>query len=248
MTWEVRLGIFDGPLDLLLYLIRREEIDISDIPIARVVEQYLNYIRHLRDEDIDQAGDFLVMAATLCGIKARILLPPPTASTDEEEVAADEADPRQELVGRLLAYSRYRQAGQLLSELEKSRELTFRRWQESNPDPPDRPVPAGSVAPHDLYEAFLRILRHREPVPREISADAVTVKQKISQLLSLFSEQPGPVRFSQLIESVASRLELIVTFVAMLELNRRCLVNVWQTEALGEINIQWRGTESAVIF
>ncbi len=241
MTWQVHLEIFDGPLDLLLYLIEREEIDIYDIPIARVVGQYLDYIKDVQSLDIDRAGEFLVMAATLCGIKARMLLPSQPAQIEEEGDLAGTVDPRQELVARLLEYSRYREAGRGLSQLEVNRGLTYRRWEEAQPEAPDRPLRAGEVTPEDLFQAFLRILeRRREPHPREIAAEVVTVKEKISQLMRLIAIRSGPVRFTDLFEVAASRLEVVVTFLAVLELNRQRLITIIQPDPLGDISIRRR--------
>lgn len=241
MTWEVHLGVFDGPLDLLLHLIKSEEIDIYDIPLAQVVEQYLDYIEDVQSLDIDRAGDFLVMAATLCGIKARMLLPGQVQGSDEGSEIAIVVDPRRELVERLLEYSRYREAGRVLREFEVNRSLTYRRWEEAEPEVPERPLETGEVSPEDLFQAFLRILeRRREPATQEISAEVVTVREKIAQLIRVLSSSQATIRFSELFEPAVSRLEMVVTFLALLELNRQRLVTIIQPEALGEISIRRR--------
>ncbi len=241
MTWQLRLDVFEGPLDLLLHLIQEQELDIHDIPIAEVAEQYLEFVAHLSEVDLDRAGEFLVMAATLLELKARMLLPRLPGSKAEPVAAeAGEApDPREELVRRLLEYSRFKQAAGRLEDLEAARALTFPRWVEPQTGPPA--LPEGGLDARALWTIFSEVLRRGEPEPvREIPRDRLTVRQLLGEVVRRLQSAAGGLGFRALLGSRPSRLEVVVTFLAVLELLRAQRVRVVQGGPRDEIKIIWR--------
>ena len=238
-AYRVDLDIYNGPLDLLLYLIRRSEIDIYDIPIARITEQYLSYIDAIRLLDPAVAGDFLVMAATLMEIKSRMLLPTPPPEEDGEP-----EDPRSELVRQLLEYKRYKDAAAWLAAQADERAERF-----------GRPAPAGLVhdAPQeqdlkevelwDLVEAFGRLMRETlAGVPDTIVDEDVPV-QVISEEILDRLQREGEVPFSRLFEGQPTRRHIVAVFLALLELVRLGRVAALQEEPFGEIILRLRGPE-----
>lgn len=247
---HLRLENFEGPLDLLLHLIEKDEIDIYDIPIGRVTEQYLQYLADIDSVDIDRAGEFLVMAATLCQIKARMLLPRPVVETEESAVPGMEpGDPREELVLRLLEYSRFRQAAGLLDSLAADRSAAFSRWQEgSAPElPPLESSPGGTATLQDLLDAWQALLeRRRSPPVREIAREPVTVAECMETIRQALAEQPTGLKFPDLFPPDATRHELVATFLALLELLRLHEVSVYQEGPLGDIYLyRWGETVTA---
>lgn len=230
--YKVRLEIFEGPLDLLLYLIKKEEIDIYNVSLERITRQYLDYIDTFQALNIELASEFIVMAANLMYIKSRELLPKDVQPPDEE---ADEDDPRWELIRQLVEYKKFKEAAQFLGVQEvKSDELFV-----TTPEIPDLDAPVetmGQVGIFDLIRAFQRILKRFENTSdfREIVNDRYTVADKIEHLLDIVP--PGSrVRFEELFTSAASRGEVIVTFLAMLELIKLNHLQVEQEQLLGEI-------------
>lgn len=239
-TYEVRLEHFAGPLDLLLYLVRRDEVNIYDIPIARITEQYLTYIADLSAVDIDRASEFLVMAATLLQIKARMLLPRPPAP--EPEAALEEAlDPRAELVAQLVAYSAYKEA---VAELARREALQRHVWGRGFYAEEDGERPLSGVALPDLVTAFAEILRE-EWSWREVPREEIPLREKLREISFRLARHPQGVRFRDLFSRGGGRIELIVTFLAVLELIRQKRAVAEQSEAFGEIWV--RRPLSAVI-
>lgn len=236
MDLKVSLAVFEGPLDLLLHLVRREELSIYDIPIARITDQYLQYLRQMTELDLEIASEFLVMAATLLQIKARMLLPRPPKS--EGEVGEEEADPRQMLVEQLLEYKRYKEAADELSGLAAEEALRFSR--------PPVDIPAAEPGlPDDLdlarlMSALRSLLAEAEPTPPPaIRRDSFTIRQRMDFVLARLSES-GSVAFRSLFGLRFTRGEVVATFLAVLELVRNQLVAVRQTTRLGEIEIELR--------
>lgn len=233
MAVRVVLDAFEGPLDLLLYVIKREEIDIYDIPIARVTEQYLEYIRLMRMLDLEVAGEFLVMAATLMHIKSQMLLPRPTVEDDEEA-----ADPRAELVERLLEYERCKRMAVALGEKEAARALLFERGPAAeDTDKGGVEIELSNATAFDLLSAFARVLSglsERQVV--QIVEEVFTVSEKVRLILDLIRVHEV-VNFTELFYSARSRAEAIVTFLALLELVRLREVVARQGERFGEVRI-----------
>jgi segregation and condensation protein A len=237
----VKLPTFDGPLDLLLFLIEREQIDIFDIPIEHITNQYLEYLGQLESLNLEVAGEFLVMASQLLEIKSRMLLPQEQRpEQDEEEVG----DPRAELVSRLLEYRRYKQVADELRARAEVQRFVFSRsglvdGEPSEPAPQERPyLMLNQVSPFDLWAAFQSVLnRAEEPSRGEVERPRFTVSQKMAAIAARLRWADEGVRFIDLFDRQALRMELIVTFLALLELIRLRRVRVAQEQLFGEIRV-----------
>ncbi|MCI0499703.1 MAG: segregation/condensation protein A [Planctomycetales bacterium] len=243
--YRVNLDGFAGPLDLLLYLVRKEEVDIYDIPIARVTQQYIQYIEILKSLDIDLAGDFLVMAATLMEIKSAMLLPK-TDLTEQDEAAGD---PRSELVRQLLEYKKYKDAANLLQEAGDERQLRFTRSNSilEKIKPTQEPeLDLDQVSIWTLLEAFDAILKATGNINTaydHIKDDTPIDLYQIELLHRLQTE--GPMTLQKVFEGKTHRLVMIGLFLAMLELMRNHLVWVEQPEAAGAIYLKSMTSEPA---
>lgn len=234
--YKVHLKNFEGPLDLLLHLIRREEMNIYDIPIARITEQYLEIIKDVAAVDIDRASEFLVMAATLLGIKSRMLLPKPPKVMVEEDSAAGEADdPRAELIRQLVAYSQFKQAAGDLRELETTMSRVYTR--SLFVEEPEGPAPLEGLSLQDLVKAFEEVL-HEEWTWREVPREEIPLREKIREINFRISRSPSGLRFRDLFTRGGSRLEIVVTFLALLELIRQRRAVAVQEGTFGEILIR----------
>ena len=234
MSYKVKLEIFEGPLDLLLYLVKQSHLEIAKIPIAQITDQYLKYLELMQALDLEVAGEFLVMAATLMQIKSRMLLPPEALTPEEQE----EPDPTQELIQRLLEYQRFKQAAELLSAMEKNRLVQL-----SRPLPPDgTPVMEAEelmeASLFDLLNAFSLFMKGQVPreLFHEIIKDEFTVEEKVVLLRSLTRER-GRLGFAELFGSAHNTSEIIATFLALLELIRLKEVVIRQSQPFGEIVI-----------
>lgn len=230
MEYQVELDTFRGPLDLLLYLVRREEVDIRDIPIARIAEQFLGYVKLLELIDVEWAGEFLVLAATLMEIKSRMLLPRP------EELAEDEADPRRELVKQLLEYKKYKDAAALLEEQAERQQARLPRLPLEMPPPVDpAQQPLQQVELWDLVSAFGRLMRETAAMaPRQIVVDETPMQVHMEQIVERLRGQPR-VNFRELFTPPYHRGRLIGLFLAILELIRRGQIQGEQTTPMGEV-------------
>ena len=230
MGYEVKLERFEGPLDLLLHLIQRDEIDIYDIPIAHITRQYLEYIEIMRMLDLDVAGEFLVMAATLMRIKAKMLLPAPPS------LAEDEIDPRDELVQRLLEYRQFKEASGTLKEREEARRLSYERGRVPG-DEEAGPLPLAPATLFHLLDALNRVLiRLPAKTVLELEAEAYDIEEKIARIQSRVLIA-GRLSFETLLSECRNRLEMIVTFLALLELLKLNRLVVVQAGAFGEIEL-----------
>ena len=233
-TCTVRLPIFEGPLDLLLHLIKRNEVQVSDIPIAAITDQYLAMLEELPELNLDGAGEYLVMAATLVYIKSRMLLPTPE---DDEE---PEEDPRRELVQQLLEYQRYRDVAVALGESAVLDRDVFAR----DPEALEPPAPGETAEPPvrdaslgDLLDALREVMRRlRPPAVHEVAREEIPIGQAVERVLARFAivEQ---VAFASLFPPEATRAEIIVTFLALLELIRLRVLRARQPERFGVITL-----------
>lgn len=240
-AYRVRLEVFEGPLDLLLHLIQEEAVDIHDIPIARITWQYLEYLRELDRLDLDRAADFLLMAATLMEIKARLLLPRGPGETAGEDGA--EPDPRAELVRRLLEYRLFRRAAELLKERECEAGNSFVRTPTVVAARPA--LTLEGIGPGDLLSALEELLKEKPPEePREIERDEFTVRDQMRAIAHALRRAPGrAVSFRALFRRGAGRREIIVTFLALLELMRLGWVIVGQDRTYGSIQIRRKAAQ-----
>jgi segregation and condensation protein A len=239
-TVTIKLARFEGPLDLLLHLIKRDEIDIYDIPIAHITQQYLGYLELMRILDLEVAGDFLVMAATLMRIKAKMLLPLPGLGEEEE----DEGDPREELVQRLIEYRQFKEAAGTLKGREDDRRQLHERGMLPGEDEMG-PLPLAPASLFDLLDALNRVMsRLPDQSVYEVQGEVYDLDEKMALIASLAAEG-GRLTFESLLLRCRVRLEMIVTFIAMLELIKLGRIAVVQTVEFGEIEIVYRPPEGS---
>jgi Uncharacterized conserved protein len=236
--YKVKLEVFEGPLDLLLYLIKRDEVDIYDISIERITKQYLEYMEAFQVLNIEVAGEFIVMAANLLYIKSRTLLPRDQQMAEED---AEEDDPRWELIRQLIEYKKFKEAANLLRNREALQEQLFPRFPVVPELGPADNLLVEEVGIFDLINAFQKILKRLDKNKpenlREIFEENFTVGDKIEYLLKLTS-QGVPLRFEECFAETSSRAEIVVTFLAMLELIRLKQIRVRQETSFGEIWIE----------
>jgi segregation and condensation protein A len=233
--YKVKFEVFEGPLDLLLYLIKKEEVDIYEVNLTRLATQFIEYIDTMRMLDLEVAGEFLVMAATLMYIKSRELLPVDQQAQVENEEEGE--DPRWELIRQLVEYKKFKDAAAQLQVLEARQEDVFPRVPGKLEFASEAPTgPEASI--FDLVNAVNVVLkRFTKPSDlREIFEDKWSVSEKIELLMRVVNERSA-VRFSELFEGVTSRTEVVVTFLAVLELIRLKQITAMQREAFGEIEI-----------
>lgn len=222
------LGEFAGPMDLLLYLIRQEQVSIYDIPIARITDEYLRYLRMMQGMDITVASDFLVMAATLIEIKSRMLLPRDPA-VSQEELEAD--DPRRELVERLLEHQKYKAAAEMLWSRATVEQAVYTRA----PIETDKDNPEISAGAFDLLRVFQIILaRKREEVLMEIEREEVSMAQMIERLRNMIFSA-GELNMRDFFEHAETRRELVLAFLSVLELVRTTEIKLFQRHTFGDI-------------
>lgn len=234
-VYQVKLETFTGPLDLLLHLIRKNEINIYDIPVALIAQQFLDYLVLMRNMSLSFAGEFLVMAATLLQIKSRMLLP------KEERLGEGEMeeieDPRSELVRRLVEYQQYKEAAGRLSEQEKIWQQMFQREPVQELKESAQEVLWNDVSLFDLLDALQDVLVRTESQSFvNITPDSLTVEHQIDAIIDRL-ELDSTVTFAALFEDMVTKLWVIVTFLALLELVRMRMVRVYQADLFGPIRI-----------
>ena len=223
---KVLLGEFEGPLDLLLHLIRQEQVSIYDIPVARITDEYLRYLRVMQELDIAVAGDFLVMAATLIELKTKMLLPrDPQAEAEEAE------DPRNDLVNQLLEYQKYKAAAEMLWSRATVEQAVFKRAQIET----DKNNPEVSVGLFDLLKVFQDILtRHKEEILMEIEREEISMAEMLERLRNMVMSS-SELNLRVYFERAKSRRELVLAFLSVLELVRTTEIKLFQSETFGDI-------------
>ncbi len=234
MSYKIKLELFEGPLDLLLYLVKKDHINVYDIPIAQITDQYIRYLEVMKFLDLTIAGEFLVMAATLLQIKSKMLLP----ADENKQPDAEEQDPREDLVKQLLEYEKYKEVAEQLRQREAQQRELFKRpkttVENQNPLESEGYFEASIF---DLINAFSQALKE---APKElfykVIKDEFTVEEKVHDLLHLFLVNPR-VTLSELFQKSQNKLEVIVTLLAILELIRLKEIVVWQKGLFGEIVI-----------
>ena len=232
---HLELPGFEGPFDLLLHLIEEHELDILNIPVAFVTERYLHYIALMQELNIDVASDYLVMAATLVHMKSCLLLPTPPADDDSDGNEAEE-DPRSELIRRLLEYQKYKQAAEQLANRSVLGRDTFARGLTA--EAVEGPAPLAPIGIFKLLEAFERILARAQTVmDHQIEFERLSITDRINQLVDKL-RQNGRLTFDALFDGQRTRAELIVTFLALLEMTRLRLTNVQQEHPLAPIMVE----------
>ena len=231
IPYQVQLeDIFEGPMDLLIHLIKKNEVNIYDIPIALIIKQYLEYIDWMKSMNIDFAGDFLVMASTLTQIKSRMLLPRPSSADD------DESDPRAELVRRLQEYERFKQAAGDLDELPRlGRDFALTQAYLENKTVVRVPP---TVELRELLSALRDVLSRADLfTSHQISGEPLSVRERMSRIMSALDGNPY-VEFHYLFDPEEGRMGIVVSFLALMELIREQLVDLIQNEPFGQIYIK----------
>jgi segregation and condensation protein A len=231
---RIHLALFEGPLDLLLYLIKREKIDIHDIPIAPITRQYVEYLELMKELNLDVAGEFMVMAATLIHIKSKMLVP---VSPTEAEGEEDAVDPRAELVQRLLEFQRYKEAAGILHQQAQIRAATWVRPETVLPKFDDAGEEMLEAGLFDLIAAFKELLERRKTLlAHEVGAEGKTVEERMDELMALIKEGES-LEFLALFASQDTKAAMILTFLALLELVRLKLIRVYQRGLFGPIRV-----------
>lgn len=233
---RLHLEKFEGPFEVLLYLIKSQEIDIFDIPIVKITEQYLRFLDLMEDESLEVTGEFLVLAATLIQIKSKMLLPADVDTEDEEEL--EEEDPRLELVEKLLEYRRYQHVMDFLRDMEEVREQIFARNAkvkvESLPEDEDELL---EVSLYDLMKAFKRVLRYlSDDIVETIEGEGASVDDKIDHILERLEEEQS-ISWLDLFQACQSKVELVCCFLAILELCRMEKIRAHQHATFGDIRL-----------
>ena len=242
MSYEVKLDAFSGPLDLLLHLINRLEIDIYDIPMAELTEQYIDHIHAMQTLELNEASEYLVMAATLLAIKSRTLIPINEGEIDIEEFDVDEVDPREELVARLIEYKKYKEAATQLQELESERGQVFTKapadLSEFIPEE-QMTMFDTNVNVYDMLSAFQKLMRRKQlkkPLATRIARQEISVKDQMRSVVNVLKQAGGKVMFSQLFK-YEDKSMLVLTFLTLLELMKRQVVFVEQENNFDDLSV-----------
>ena len=239
MSYHVKLEIFEGPMDLLLHLIKKHELDIYHIPISLITSQYLEYLELMKSLDIEVGGEFLLMASTLTHIKSRMLLPPPENPENEE----DGVDPGAELIRRLLEYKQFKDAARTLEQKEALWSRIYARPAEAAPDAPAEEGPL-LIDFHlfDLLSALKDVMARVPDASFEITPETISITEKISYILERL-ESVDSMLFVDLFAGSATRIHVIATFLALLELIKTRVVKAVQVEHFGAIRLMKAVTE-----
>jgi segregation and condensation protein A len=233
LLYQVQLPAFEGPLDLLLFLIRRHALDIFDIPMAFVCERYIEYLSRMEDLNIDIAAEFMLMASELVYIKSKMLLPKP------EKEAEEEIDPRAQLVERLLLHQVFKQAAEQLEDRDKLDDEVFGRKPERLPKA-DGQAPMQEVGVYSLVKAFSAVLKRQRPeVRHQVLMETVSLAERLQQVIARLGMQETTTLAELLAPYLSQRIEVIVTFLALLELTRMQLLRLYQQDE-GELYIRVR--------
>lgn len=244
MSYEVKLDAFEGPLDLLLHLIHRLEIDIYDIPMKQITAQYMEHLRAMQVLELNEASEYLVMAATLLEIKSKMLLPIHEGELDDIELDVDEVDPRDELVARLVEYRKFKEAAFQLKEREQERVQMYTRPSTdlSQYMEEEQLQLELSVNVYDMVAAFQKMLKRkkmRAPLATRVAKQGLTVKQQMRTVIDALRTMQGRAEFQELFPS-NDRETLVVTFLSLLELMKRQIVSVEQQQNFEQLFVQLR--------
>ncbi|GGD69562.1 segregation and condensation protein A [Paenibacillus nasutitermitis] len=247
MTVTYKLEAFEGPLDLLLHLIDKAEIDIHEVSISEITDQYMDYLSAMQELELEVTSEFLVMAATLLSIKSRQLLPKPPVIEEDYDIWDDDGlDPHDDLIAKLVEYRKFKQIAEQLREQEFERSLLYTKEPEDlTPFMKAEPAnPIEGLHVGDLIKAFQKALRKagRRNRVSTIHRDEISVKDRIRDIMELFREHEI-VRFSKLIREEMGRHEIVVTFLAILELMKMKQVTCFQHQLFDDIVVHWRGEE-----
>ncbi len=248
MSYEVKVDAFEGPLDLLLHLIHRLEIDIYDIPVSQITTQYMEHIRALQVLELNEASEYLVMAATLLAIKSKMLLPVHEGEMDDISFDLEEQDPRDELVSRLVEYRKFKEASGKLKELEENRSIIFTKA------PMDlsglqTEVPAENVDfavnAYDMLGAFQKMLRRKQlkaPLSARVTRQEISIKDQMTSIVDRLKQANGRTSFTELFPS-NDKTVLVVSFLSVLELMKRQVIQVDQKKNFTDLMVELKKEE-----
>ncbi len=238
MNYLVKIDIFEGPFDLLFHLIEKEEVDIYDIPIAKITDQYLNYIKQLKTLDLEVASEFLVLAATLLEIKSKMLLPQKKKISNEAK--AEDIDPRFELVERLLEYKMFKEIAEILKEKEKHRKKLFsgnNKQMEQIYERTNHPLKNVSISTLiDIFNSLQKKAKHNQNNVKVVQKEKITISKQIKHIIKKLTPRKI-LNFDELFVKKPTKLEKIVTFLAVLELIKKEKIVVYQKKNCGKIKI-----------
>ncbi len=242
LSFRVALPNFEGPLDLLLHLIKEHKLDIFDIPVSLITQKYLEYLERMRELNLDIAGEFLVMASTLAHIKSRLLLPRQEQPAQEAEAQEEQGDPRAELVRRLLEYQKYKEAAETLGRQDiLDRDVFPRRVAHDAVPIPEEEVGLQEISVYKLIEALDRVLQAAAPkFQHEVVRERVSLSEAITRIADRLREA-AQIEFFALFEGQKTRQEIIITFLAMLEMVKLKLIRVYQEEGNPQILLSPKG-------
>jgi segregation and condensation protein A len=240
-NFRIELPNFEGPVDLLLHLIRKHELDILDLPISFITDKYLEYLGLMQNLNLDIASEYLVMAATLAHIKSKMLLPRPPEDQDDDEL--DELDPRAELIRRLLEYQKYKTVAADLGERAIAGRDVFSRG--TPPPTADGPAPLAQVSVFKLLDALKKVAeRVNATFSLEVDAEQMSIQERIGGLVDLLRERRR-CRFDELFEDVSTSYDLVVTFLALLEMAKMRLASIYQTDHEEPIYLEYTLLDAA---
>jgi len=240
-NFRIELPNFEGPVDLLLHLIRKHELDILDLPISFITDKYLEYLGLMQNLNLDIASEYLVMAATLAHIKSKMLLPRPPEDQDNDEL--DELDPRAELIRRLLVYQKYKTVAADLGERAIAGRDVFSRG--TPPPTADGPAPLAQVSVFKLLDALKKVAeRVNATFSLEVDAEQMSIQERIGGLVDLLRERRR-CRFDELFEDVSTSYDLVVTFLALLEMAKMRLASIYQTDHEEPIYLEYTLLDAA---
>ncbi|WML45169.1 segregation/condensation protein A [Neobacillus sp. PS3-40] len=251
MHYNVKIDAFEGPLDLLLHLINRLEIDIYDIPVSQITEQYLIYIKTMTELKLDLASEFLVMAATLLAIKSKMLLPKKEEETLEVDLPFEE-DPRDELVERLIEYRKYKEAAHDLKQMEEGRSLIYTKPPSDLTEFAKDKLPEKeelNVSLYDMLAAFQKLLRRKKlqrPLTTKIARQEISIEKRMMEILADLRGFNGRKNFNDLFP-FSTKEHIVVTFLAILELIKRKEIDVEQHQNFGEIFVEAMGEGAEMV-
>lgn len=243
MSYEVKVEAFEGPLDLLLHLIHRLEIDIYDIPVSQITSQYMEHIRALQVLELNEASEYLVMAATLLAIKSKMLLPVHEGDLEEAEFEYEEQDPREELVSRLVEYRKFKEASVKLRELEESRSILYSKAPMDLSDLQTLPAAENlelEVNAYDMLAAFQKMLRRKKlkaPLSARIARQEISIKDQMTSIVNRLKIAKGRTTFAELFPS-HDKSELVVSFLSVLELMKRQVIAVEQENNFTDLMVE----------
>jgi segregation and condensation protein A len=239
--YSVALPTFEGPLDLLLHLCQKHELDILEIPISFVTAKYLEYLAIMQLMELDIASEYLVMAATLAYIKSRSLLPSPPAGQEDDALDLEEEDPREALIRRLLEYQKYKRAAEDLAARGVAGRDVFLRGAPVEEAAHEGPAPLAEIPLYAIVEAFQRVLeRSKVRLSHEIVTERVSLNDRIHELVDVLRVRRR-VAFEELFAGVFSQLDLVITFLALLEMTRLRLSRLFQSEPLAPLYVETTG-------